>query len=77
MITEMVDTLLRLQVLVVQNLTNNVSFLPEDVPILRFYFLVAFAFEGVEDAVILKTSLELDCRVMRRVVLLLNVFAKV
>lgn len=72
----MVDSLVRLQVIVTQHVIDLVSVDPENIPVVALDLTVPLLPQGVEHTVS-ETGPELDGRVVRGVVLLLNILSKV
>ena len=76
MVPEVIDSLMRLQMEVIQNLINGISLYPQDVPVLAFNLPITPLFESVQNAV-LKSCLELNSGVMIWVVLFLDVLPEI
>lgn len=75
-VAEVVDFLVRLQVVVVENVVDLVSLHPENVPVVVFHLFVALLAQSFQHTVP-KGSLELNLRGMGWVVLFFYVFSEV
>lgn len=75
-VTEMIDLLVSLQMVMIQDVVDLITLHPEDVPIIALCFLVALLAEGVEHTVP-EGGLELDVGRVLGVILFLDVLAEV
>lgn len=76
MVSIVIDSLMRLQMEVVKNVIDLISFDPKDVPLVSFNLLVAPFPEGFQHTVP-KAGLEFDLRKVGCVVLFLDIFPEV
>lgn len=75
-VSVMVDSLMRLQMSVVENVVNLISFNPKNIPVITLCFFVSSLSEGLQHAVS-ERCLEFYLTEVVHVVVLLNVFSKI
>lgn len=76
MVSVVIYSLMRLQMEVVENIIDLISFDPKDIPLVSFHLLVAPFPEGFKHTVP-KAGLEFDLRKVGRIVLFLDILPEV